>query len=141
MNWKAILATSRKYTPLETALLDAVQANLPGQTAELIRKQRASINHIQRILDWEEIDFYHLRFPRRVHWDPAILFPNMGEFKLATISYAANGTSLTTTLFCVQGHIFSLETQMGIKQHSFAQDIQIHGVHISDETMKNAALT
>ena len=98
-------------------------------------KQIAAINRIQRILNWQEIDFYCMRFPRRVVWNPIVLFPNRSEFTLASITYSTGGISLETTLESVSGHIFSLETETALREHSFADDIQIKKLSVSDEAM------
>jgi hypothetical protein len=135
MNWKAIFASSRRFTPLETALLNAITSRLPEHSRDLFVKQIASINHIQRILNWKAIDFYWMSFSRRVTWNPQTLFPNRSEFTFASVEYSADGIFLETTLTSVSGHIFSLETETGLRKHSFAEDIRIKKLSVSDEVM------
>ena len=129
------MVSTRKYTPLERAVLAAVQSRLAGPAAELFQQQVNAVNHIQRVLDWQEIDLYAMRFPRRVCWPDSALFPNQSEFQVAHLTCVADGNTIELDVHAVSGHVFSIESELGLKQHSFAKQIQIESVQILNDPM------
>jgi hypothetical protein len=139
MNWKAIFASQRRFTPLERILLDAVSRRLDGRARELLGQQVGAINHIQRLPGWDEIDFYALRFPRRVSWTPDSAFPNKAEFQLASCKIKTRGRSIPVTLSAVGGHVFSIEAEEPLKSVAFATDLTVEDVVVSDVIMKEQA--
>ena len=109
----------RTFTPVERIILDAVAESVPVEMQPKIRRQIESINLVQRILDWTEINLYcdHLG---KVRWPAEAKFDNDGEFELAKASYSVAGRDFETTIWCVGGHIFSLITRPSIKPYCFA---------------------
>jgi len=135
MNWKAILTSAGRFTPLERIILDAVGGRLSGQAKALFDRQKAEINHVQRLPGWDEIDFYALRFPRRVRWNPRNAFPNKSEFILAACSIKANGNRIPITLSAVGGHVFSIEAKSPLRPIAFARGLAVEDLSISEEIM------
>ena len=106
------------FTPVEQQLLEAVTAALDPASARQARAQIASINHVQRLLDWTEVNFYRKRWGRlRLSNENA--FPNAGEFALARLAYRVDGLAFASTLWCAGGRLFSLVTRPSIEPHCF----------------------
>ena len=128
--------SNRRYTPLEQSVLTAVRARLAEPAAALFQQQIDAVNHIQRILDWEEIDLYVMRFPRRVRWPEAVLFPNRSEFQLAHLNCVADGNTFELDVYAVSGHVFSIESKVRLKRHACAQQIDVESVEIVNDPMR-----
>ena len=128
--------SKRRYTQLEQSVLEAVRSRLPDSAAGLFQQQIDAVNHIQRILDWEEIDLYVMRFPKRVRWPEAILFPNRSEFRLARVSCVAAGNTFELDVHAVSGHVFSIESESGLKQHSHSEQISVKSVEMIADPMR-----
>jgi hypothetical protein len=128
--------SKRRYTLLERSVLSAVQARLAESAATLFRQQVDAVNHIQRILNWQEIDLYVMRFPRQVRWPEAALFPNRSEFHLAHVSGVADDEAFELDVHAVSGHVFSIESKVGLKQYSRAQQINVESVDILNDPMR-----
>ncbi len=139
MNCKAIFASKRRFTPVERTVLDAVSLRLDGRARQLFGQQVCAINHIQRLPGWDEIDFYALRFPRRVSWNPDSAFPNKTEFQLASCKLRTNGRSIPVTVSAVGGHVFSIESKEPLRTIAFATDLTVEDVVVSDAVMKEQA--
>lgn len=108
----------RTFAPAEQSILNAVTLALPSAQQSKIQLQISSVNMVQRIFDWTEINLYCAR-RRKVAWPAEALFRNQGEFDLARVKYSIDGTTFETTVWCVGGHIFSLVTRPSIKSRSF----------------------
>jgi hypothetical protein len=108
----------RTYSPVEQSILNAVALALPPDQQDKIQRQIASVNRVQRILDWTEINLYCAR-RGKVAWPIDALFKNEGEFELAKVSYSTGGATFETIVWCVGGHVFSLVTRPSIKSHCF----------------------
>ena len=128
-------ASSKRFTPLEKAVLDAISLQLKGRSKELYLFQIKQINHIQRLLDWREIDFYTKRFPRRIKRDPSIVFPNKSEFVFASCSVKTLHCSVSLSLWAVSGYVFMIESKIPLKSLSFDLEIHIENIMISKEIM------
>ena len=128
--------SKREFTLLEQSVLDAVRVRLAAPAAALFQQQVDAVNHIQRILNWEEIDFYVMRFPRRVCWPEAILFPNRSEFQIAKLICVAKGNTFELGVHAVSGHVFSIESTLGLKQYSREQEINVESVEILADPMR-----
>lgn len=116
----------RRYTPTESSLIEAVLSVLGPDSQALARQQYASVNRVQRLLDWTEVSFFAARWGK-VHWPVDSLFPNRGEFELATFAFSVDTTAFQGSLWCVSGHIFSLVVRPSIKLAAFGNlsDIQV----------------
>ena len=128
-----------RFSPVEKTLLEAVEKALPGEEARLFRSQLGAVNQVQRILDWTEIDFYCLRFMRVIAWNPTVLFPNRSEFILARIAFTADGKELESAVWAVSGHLFSIETEGGLKKYAFSER-KVMSVTVSKEIMAKKEL-
>ena len=139
MNWRATFASAKRFTPLEKAVLDAVASGLDGRAKALFLRQVAEINSIQRLPGWDEIDFYALRFPRRVRRDPEIAFPNKNELTLAMCTITAGGNTIPITVTAVGGHVFSIEARSPLRPVAFATDTTVEDVVVSTQIMAEHA--
>jgi hypothetical protein len=109
-----------RFTPLESRLLHEVRRALPAAAGAVIDAQVAAINHVQRLPpSWSEIDFYRLRW-RKPDWSGVPLFPCTGEVRLAETRFHVAGRRYTSTLSCIDGHIFDLMTTPGPRSVAFA---------------------
>lgn len=108
----------RTFTPVEEAILEAVADSIPPEAEPKIRRQIQSINRVQRILDWTEINLYSAR-RGKVTWPDESLFDNQGEFELAKLRFSAAGREFESSLWCVGGHVFSLIIRPSIKPFCF----------------------
>lgn len=74
-----------------------------------------SINKVQRLLDWKEIEFYCMSW-FKVRWPQEVLFQNHAEFVLGTGVLESGGITATVSVWAVGGHVFSLESDVPLKQ-------------------------
>jgi len=105
---------SRRFLGFETACLEAVHSALPSNAAELFAEQVQSINKIQRLLEWKEIEFYSMRW-FKVAWPSSALFTDSDEFVLATLRLHADGVEYPVKVWSVGGHVFSIESDTPLK--------------------------
>jgi hypothetical protein len=104
----------RRFLPLERAVLASIDRVLPRAAAQLMRQQVACVNKIQRLLEWQEVELYCVRW-FRARWPEHVLFPNRGEFELGRVILGSASTQLGVSLFSVSGHIFSLESARSMR--------------------------
>jgi len=114
----------RTFTPTEAVLLKAVIATLDPQDQILARRQLAAVNHVQRLLDWTEVSLFAARWGQ-VRWPSEALFPNRGEFELASLKFSIGRMPYRGSLWCVGGHMFSLVVRPSIKSVAFCQVQQL----------------
>lgn len=120
----ALRAAFRTWTPWEEKVVAAVEGGLAPKHQGVLRAQLAAVNKVQRILGWREIDFYVMR-EGRVDWSGVPLFLDEGEFSLATVCTRVGTERFETQVWCVGGHIFSLESARGVRPLAFRTDIAI----------------
>jgi hypothetical protein len=105
---------SSELLPHELAILEAVGKGLPASTSTLLAKQVAAINKVQRLLEWNDIELYCMRW-FKVRWPTEVLFPRSDEHALATVTCAFGKVEVPISVQAVNGHVFSLESPIGIK--------------------------
>ena len=105
---------SRKLLPYEAAILEAVGRHLPSALAELLSKQLAVVNKVQRLLEWNEIELYCMRW-FKVRWPEVVLFPRRDEHLLGRVTCAFGSVEVPVEVWSVAGHVFSLESPIGLK--------------------------
>lgn len=100
--------------PFERAILNAVGAALPSDTRALYEAQLGDINKVQRLLEWNEIEFYCMRW-FKVRWPEQHLFPSKAEIALGSGVLSADELSVEITVWAVGGHVFSIESKHSLK--------------------------
>lgn len=103
-------------TSLERTILDAVERKLPVQASTIWQGQVKAIYLVQRLPDGIEVDFY-MRDPLRGSGNALPRFQNQEEFVVATvqISLPSLGSSVSASVWCVSGRLFSIEYKGSIK--------------------------
>mgnify|MGYP003577761447 CR=1 FL=1 len=76
-----------KLLPYEVAVLEAVGDSLPRALCGLLMKQLAVVNKVQRLLEWNEIELYCMRW-FKVHWPEDVLFQRRDEQLLGRVTCA-----------------------------------------------------
>ncbi len=76
--------------PFEQTILRTVESVLPPEQRSKYSEQVAHINKVQRLLEWNEIEFYCKRW-FKIRWPPDILFGNRSEFELGSGTLTASG--------------------------------------------------
>ena len=105
---------SPKLLPYELAILKAVGSSLPAALSELLLKQVAVVNKVQRLLEWNEIELYCMRW-FKVRWPQDVLFPRQDEHSLGRVTCAFGAVEVPIEVWAVGGHVFSLESPIGLK--------------------------
>ena len=100
--------------PFEQKILRSVGESLEQHIQKRYEAQVASINKIQRLIEWNEIEFYCMRF-LKVRWPEAVLFEDKGGFILASGILRAGSMSAEFTVWSVNGHLFSIESPIPLK--------------------------
>lgn len=98
-----------KLYPFERTILDAVGAALPDSLKAQYAAQRSCINKVQRLLEWNEIEFYCMRF-FKVRWPEDALFNNKDEFILGSGQLYTESLNAEVSVWSVGGHLFSIES-------------------------------
>lgn len=107
--------------PVEESILRGIESSLPMAQRVRFSEQCARINKVQRLLDWNEIEFYCMCW-FKVQWPAEVLFDDRSEFELGS------GTLQTTTacaelkVWSVRGHVFSIESKTPLKPFRTATD-------------------
>lgn len=101
--------------PFERAILAELGAALPPGVKESYSAQLRCINKVQRLLDWNEIEFYCMRF-FRVRWPEQYLFLNKDEFILGTGEIGGDSLTADIAVWAVGGHVFSIESESPLKR-------------------------
>lgn len=103
-----------KLLPFESAILSKVGSSLSLEQSAQFAAQVAHINKVQRLLEWNEIEFYCTRW-LKVRWPTEILFQDHGEFLLGSGTLRAPGISAPVSVWAVGGHVFSIESEVPLK--------------------------
>ncbi len=107
--------------PFEQAVFRGIESSLSvAQRAKFVG-QCAHINKVQRLLDWNEIEFYCMRW-FKVQWPPEVLFENRTEFELGSGTLLASTAFAELKVWSVGGHIFSFESKTSLKPFRAAID-------------------
>lgn len=111
---KSLFKPSAELSRLERAIFDAVREELAPREAQLWEKQLAAINRIHRNPEGKEVNLYVMRggksdFPRE------ICFDKTEEFKIAVVDIVAGEAKLRGRVWCVNGHVFSIEYKTSFK--------------------------
>ncbi len=112
---KGLFKPSTELSRVEEVILDAVRSELAPHEAQLWEKQLAAINRIHRDPDGKEINLYVMRggksdFPREISFDKT------EEFKIAVVDIVADNAKLRGRVWCVNGHVFSIEYKTSFKE-------------------------
>jgi len=105
---------SPKLLPYEVAVLEAVASSLPAELSELLSKQLAVVNRVQRLLEWNEIELYCMRW-FKVRWPQEVFFRRHDEHSLGRVTCAFGAVEVPIEIWAVGGHVFSLESPIGLK--------------------------
>jgi hypothetical protein len=111
-----------KLLHFERVILDAVSKSLSGGFQSKFLEQVAHINKVQRLLDWNEVEFYCMRW-FKVHWPVGVLFQDHHEFQLASGILRSEGVSAAVRVMVVGGHVFSLESDKPMKPFHAMPDV------------------
>jgi hypothetical protein len=126
---KSLFGASTQFSKLEKTIFDAVGKKLQEKEAQLWNGQLAANNKIHRSPDGKEINLYVIRggksdFPKE------LCFAKAEEFKIAVVDIAANAGALKLRgrVWCVGGHVFSIEYKNSFKdfERSAQEDWQVH---------------
>lgn len=131
---KSLFRTSAQFSKLEETIFDAVGEKLQEKEAQLWNAQLAAINKIQRSPDGKEVNLYVIRSGKS-NFPKELCFSKTEEFKIAVVDIAANAGALKLRgrVWCVGGHVFSIEYKNSFKdfEKSAQEDWQVH-CHIED---------
>ena len=100
--------------PFERRILTAVGASLDEPMRLLFDRQLQCINKVQRLLAWNEIEFYCMSW-FKVRWPEAVLFQNKAEFVLGSGQLSADDETAQIHVWSVGGHVFSIESKTSLK--------------------------
>ena len=118
---------SSRLLPFELQLLAAVGKAVDPQISGLLEQQVNCINHVQRLLDWKTIEFYCKKW-LRVRWPESVLFQDREQFRLATVACTFGTTDARITVWAVGGHLFSLESPIGMSGLSISGPLSIRKI-------------
>jgi hypothetical protein len=126
---KNLFVPSARLSKLEKIIFEAVREKLQKAEADLLDKQLSAVNKIHRSPEGLEMNLYVMRngnsdFPQE------LCFAKGGEFKIAVVDLVAStgATKLRGRVWCVKGHVFSIEYKTSFKKfESAAQgEWQVH---------------
>ncbi|MGI9302295.1 MAG: hypothetical protein ACR2RB_06250 [Gammaproteobacteria bacterium] len=112
-----LLGMGSRLSALEALVLDAVRHLLAPSIAGVWDKQVRSINKVQRLPEGVEVNFYRMT-AGKPSFDDALAFANRTEeLKVATvqIQVPAVQDTLTASVWCVNGFLFSIEYRGNVK--------------------------
>lgn len=124
-----MLTFGARMFPFEQEILRSVGWSLEPAMQRKYKPQVACINKVQRLLEWNEIEFYCMRF-LKVRWPEAVLFDEKAEFILASGTLRTERFSAEFTVWSVNGHLFSIESLTPLKPFRSAQPEEIETVVI-----------
>jgi hypothetical protein len=113
-----------RWTPWESQILSRLSDALAAEHRAPLQAQIEAVNKIQRIVGWAEIDLYVMR-RGRVCWDNVPSFGDREEFRLAKARTLIDGATVGSELFCVGGHLFSIESDGAVKPFAFRPDANV----------------
>ena len=105
-------------------MLHLLSQKLGDKHRKILLSQLEAINKIQRIVGWTEIDFYVTK-RGQVSWDGVHAFFDDREFTLARASTFTGGARIQSEVFCIAGHLFSIESKAPIKPIAFRPDVRV----------------
>jgi hypothetical protein len=119
------------FRDYELRVLDLVRSGLDERGAELLDRQIASIEMIQRMFDDQDVLLYPNRRGPQRH-DPAIAFPNLAkELRLATVRLAGTTGKGKVVIHVVTGHVFELDfrpspSRLGERSSIYTTGMTLH---------------
>lgn len=108
--------------PFEISILNGVGAALPKSMSDPYTSQLRHINKVQRLLEWNEIEFYCMRY-FKVRWPEESLFQNNGEFILGRGRITSGSLAADVAVWAVGGHVFSIESEASLKPFRSMQNV------------------
>lgn len=111
-----------KFLHFENVILETVGSSLPSDLRGQFFVQLGLINKVQRSLEWKEIEFYCMRW-FKVKWPSTVLFRDKGEFLLGSGTLSTAGIIATVKVWAVGGHVFSIESEVPLRQFKAAKDV------------------
>jgi hypothetical protein len=124
---------SHRLLPFESQLLTAVGRVLPHENSVLLERQVTCINHVQRGLDWKNIEFSCKRW-FAVRWPASVLFQSRERFRLATVDCTFGTTDARISVWAVDGHVLSLESSIGMSGLSISGPLSIRSTVAQGES-------
>lgn len=114
---KNLFLPQAKFSKLEKVVFDAVREKLHDNEIELWDRQLAAVNRIHRSPDELEINLYSMRNGKS-EFPEDICFENKKEFKVAVVDVKSsdNKVTLRGRVWCVNGHVFSIEYKTSFKE-------------------------
>lgn len=106
----------------EREILSGIGSALADDLSDLYSLQIERINKVQRLLEWNEIEFYCMSF-FKVRWPDEILFKNKKEFILGEGVLSSGENTANITVWSVGGHVFSIESERPLKPFRSLQSI------------------
>lgn len=125
----------RRLYPFELSVLKAIGASLPASLSNAHVSQVENINKTQRLLEWNEIEFYCMRL-FKVQWPEESLFINKKEFILGQGRLSSGDLVADITVWAVGGHIFSIESKSTLKPFRSMNNVSFI---ITDNTTQQGA--
>lgn len=95
-------------------MLASVHSALPQSLASQFAAQVRCVNKIQRLLEWNEVEFYAMRW-FKVAWPEEVLFKDRSEMLLARVTLSWSEGRQDVEVFVVGGVVFSLESNRRMK--------------------------
>ncbi len=102
--------------------MSKVGSSLSPEQRDQLAAQVTHINKVQRLLDWNEIEFYCMRW-FKVRWPTAVLFENHCEFVLGSGTLRAPDIVAPVKVWAAGGHIFSIESEVPLKSFRTATGV------------------
>lgn len=136
---KSLFLAQAEFSRLEKIIFDSVREKLHDDEIELWDRQLAAVNRIHRSPDGLEINLYSMRngksdFPKD------ICFANKKEFKIAVVDIKDNDNKATLRgrIWCVNGHVFSIEYKTSFKEfEKIANGQWLTSSHIESSPSEN----
>jgi hypothetical protein len=115
--FKSLLKPSAGLTALEKTIFDAVRGKLQSPQADLWDAQIKAVNKVYRSPDGMEVNLYAMR-NRKSDFPRELCFAQTDEFKIAVVDISANEgkQKLRARVWCVNGHVFSIEYRTSFKE-------------------------
>jgi hypothetical protein len=126
-----------RFLPFEQRVLTATWGMLNEAGRALFVEQVRSINKVQRLLDWREIEFYSMRW-FKVHWPEEALFRERDEFELGTILLRGGDHRAKVTVWSVAGHLFQLQSPSPMKPLRAETEIVVENAYAGHHRYKAA---
>jgi hypothetical protein len=106
-----LFGMNKKLSGLERSVLDSVGRHLSEDMRIIWEKQINTINKVQRLPGWREVNFYRMKKGHPVH-DESLEFPNKTkELLIAEVRVKWQGfqNTLIACVWSVKGILFSIE--------------------------------